>query len=216
MDSEDERDMKSQHDKSKSPAIEGYYARNGLELRPYEGDEAGTSGLFDQEEIRTDVAYYRLLRLLETMAGFHKGYTDLSGRHRQRYESIRLRYFRFARGLLTIYKLPSNDKELDIQLYLARWNAHRAMSSGELMQHIASVSRAIELSPDPKLQTLLLTGLPPEILYMIMDFEDKSIARSFGATCRRFHTISRSYIFRERELKLDHGEIDWVRSERPQ
>ncbi|KAK7690475.1 hypothetical protein QCA50_005573 [Cerrena zonata] len=44
-----------------------------------------------------------------------------------------------------------------------------------------------------------------------MDDECTDVARSFGATCRCLHTVSRSYIFRERRLRLEdnHIHIDW-------
>ena len=54
----------------------------------------------------------------------------------------------------------------------------------------------IDLNPTPRIQTLCLLDLPPEILHIIVGRYDNHNARRLGSTCRYLHTISRSYIYK--------------------
>ena len=63
------------------------------------------------------------------------------------------------------------------------------------------VFKAIEAHTEPKFQSLILTSLPPEVLHIVMDNEDKTVPyktvpRLFGATCRYLNAIARQYIFK--------------------
>ena len=54
----------------------------------------------------------------------------------------------------------------------------------------------IDLNPTPRIQTLCLLDLPPEILHIIVGRYDNHNARRLGSTCRCLHSISHSYIYR--------------------
>ena len=54
----------------------------------------------------------------------------------------------------------------------------------------------MEVHPEPRIQSLILTSLPPEVLDIVMDNEDSTVPRLFGATCRYLNTVARPYIFK--------------------
>lgn len=61
---------------------------------------------------------------------------------------------------------------------------------------LGDVFKAIETHTEPKFQSIILTSLPPEVLHIIMDNEDKAVPRLFGATCRYLNDVARPYIFK--------------------
>ncbi|KAK7690468.1 hypothetical protein QCA50_005566 [Cerrena zonata] len=108
--------------------------------------------------------------------------------------------------------MSMEERDKGIQQVLTTWNLAGAMSSVELLRLLA-VAFKRATSQRPKLQSLVLLDLPPEILHLILDNEDETVARLFGATCRYLRNISQSYIFRNRNLTVHREFIDWTHAQ---
>ncbi|GJE96189.1 hypothetical protein PsYK624_123820 [Phanerochaete sordida] len=64
------------------------------------------------------------------------------------------------------------------------------------------VKASLQASPQPKLQTLCLLDLPPELLHLVMQLCGVDGARRLGATCHSLREVSVPYIYLERNLEI--------------
>ncbi|KAI0072765.1 hypothetical protein K474DRAFT_1667447 [Panus rudis PR-1116 ss-1] len=183
--------------------------------------------------VKDNVALCRLRRFFAVMEGFHKGCLDLTGRHLHRYQSISKRYADFSNEFRALVRDHGNKvvryvdnygedeagqahrEELEIrpieayEAFLTKWECAHTYTPLELLDVIERADSSIRQHPEPIIQKLCLTQLPPEIMHNVMlilsqDKFDryKSKPRRLGATCRMLWSIAQNYMYTSTRLQV--------------
>ncbi|KDQ63368.1 hypothetical protein JAAARDRAFT_53592 [Jaapia argillacea MUCL 33604] len=165
--------------------------------------------------------FYHLLRLLGGIVGFHQGSLDLSGRHPYRYSSVKARWDKYIVDFTILMKntvevrddivfgefvLPQVDFVITppelLSDFCTKWRVAPTRYS-RLYKETELVIKTLRDYPTPKMQQLVLTDLPPELLDLIMSHASQSKAQLLGSTCRSLRTISLRFIYKFRSLALE-------------
>ncbi|KAF5325151.1 hypothetical protein D9619_009773 [Psilocybe cf. subviscida] len=155
---------------------------------------------------------YHVLRIFDSIVGFHKGTLDLTGRHPERYFELQGLWSEFVYGFLGlenqgVMTRPSSDGRPTRKPYntldTERWRRFQirhklpeCLTYSNLLSHIQRVFREISKDPVPKFQRTSLLDLPTEVLDMIADATPLDGAKALACTCRKFNDVSQRYIFR--------------------
>ncbi|KDR77264.1 hypothetical protein GALMADRAFT_225373 [Galerina marginata CBS 339.88] len=163
---------------------------------------------------------YHLLRLFDSIRGFHKGCLDLSGRHPQRYYNLQSQWNRYllsflsleteirscgdldapVLGLTAYYRIVFNaDRWRRFQL---KWRLPESASYSQLLRCTQIVLRELKQNPVPQFQILRLTDLPSEVLDNIVGLASAAQSKVFSSTCHILNDIAQRHIFRTWRMKL--------------
>ncbi|KAI0076033.1 hypothetical protein K474DRAFT_1772858 [Panus rudis PR-1116 ss-1] len=168
-------------------------------------------------------AICRVRRFFETYRGFYTGDVDLTGRHLPRFKSISKRFMEFANDFLFILKVygkMGNREEQDalgkmikvpdyvfdpIEPYdefLMKWNCAGSFTPTEFKEHILRNMDLVLGPARPKIQTLCLHHLPPELLMIITKNLSPKDALHLGSTCRLLRELSIPFIHDDVTIRL--------------
>ncbi|KAF8909661.1 hypothetical protein CPB84DRAFT_1743696 [Gymnopilus junonius] len=154
---------------------------------------------------------YHLLRLFDSIRGFHRGYLDLSGRHPQRYYTLQSQWNKYLcsfLGLETEIRPLEDLNTLGTDTYhvvfnperwrrfLLKWRLPESISYTQLLRYTQKVLRDLRQHPVPQFQTLRLTDLPTEVLDNVITLSSIAQAKAFSLTCHTLNAIAQRHIFR--------------------
>ncbi|KAF8810344.1 hypothetical protein BYT27DRAFT_7336805 [Phlegmacium glaucopus] len=161
---------------------------------------------------------YYVLRLFDSIRGFHQGYLDLSGRHPERYYELQSQWNRFLSNFLNLETEVRTCEELNSlgipnryfvvfnpdrwRRFQIKWRLPEPTSYSQLLQCTQRVLRDMRRRPVPRFQVLRLTDLPVEVLDKVVGLVSIAQAKMLSSTCHLLNNIGQSYIFRSWLAKL--------------
>ncbi|KAF8153100.1 hypothetical protein B0H34DRAFT_91409 [Crassisporium funariophilum] len=161
---------------------------------------------------------YHVLRMFDSIRGFHQGYLDLSGRHPDRYYALQSQWNRYLSHFLNLETEILTCEELNAigipngyhvvhdtrhwRLFQTKWRIPHSTSYAQLLKCTQRVLREIKRRPVPNFQKIRLTDLPAEVLDNIVKFAPTPHAKLLACTCRLLNEISQRHIFRSWQMKL--------------
>ncbi|TRM63550.1 hypothetical protein BD626DRAFT_630056 [Schizophyllum amplum] len=170
----------------------------------------------------------------DTLAGFHKGDLDLSGRHLSRYKILQERLIAMMFDLSSLsgkYKISTRMttewdimqmKEVPCEVpayefdppglwddFEAKWHIGPSINFGVLTSYIKDFF-GLTQRQQLRLQYLCLVDLPPEILDHIMSLSPVHDRRRWSMTCKllREHALAKSYEIFDYRLSLYETDFD--------
>ncbi|KAF4613181.1 hypothetical protein D9613_011123 [Agrocybe pediades] len=158
---------------------------------------------------------YHLLRLFDSITGFHKGYLDLSGRHPERYFDLQSQWNRFLCSLLSLGTEIRIDEVSEAQAkyciefnterwrrFQMKWRLPETTTYSQILKCTQRLLRELKQNPAPFFQTLCLTHLPNEVLDNIFSLASMAQAKALASTCHTLNDIGQRQIFRTWHMKL--------------
>ncbi|KAK1216354.1 hypothetical protein PQX77_021024 [Marasmius sp. AFHP31] len=167
---------------------------------------------------------YHVLRFFDTMEGFYTGQLDLTGRHMERFSALSKKFSSFQEEFdairATVKEEEYEDKGWDGETrmfaryittdeecwkaFRLKWMLPRVMDFGILKMRMEMLSGEMtKAGMVYKLQKLLITDLPPELVHHIFSFASLSQARLLASTCKLMKEIGVSYLYHTRTMKLN-------------
>ncbi|KAK7690456.1 hypothetical protein QCA50_005554 [Cerrena zonata] len=210
-----------------------------MELRLYEDKERilvrkCLEDSTKKQVLSEDLFVLRLRRFFSTIKGFHQGKLDLSGRHNERYISVKQRFLKFYRDVQQLehaavpYHYPLRDEKnrviirnrqpvyiQDIAIdppqlledFRKRWHIDERYNLSTLFRETADVWNYVFVKRrEPKLQKLCLVDLPTELLLVIVENADKDDLRRLGVTCRVLNQVCFTLVFESYTLRLSYND----------
>ncbi|KAF8955757.1 hypothetical protein BDZ97DRAFT_1926341 [Flammula alnicola] len=181
----------------------------------YDMMDMGSGFLFNTSETTHThhPTIYFMLRLFDSIRGFHKGYLDLSGRHPERYYELQSQWNRFLCGLLSFGAETRTSQERDSfdiadsrlkrwRRFQIKWHLPESTSYGQLLKCTQSVLRELKQHPVPEFQVARLTDLPVEVLDHAIGLASTAQAKALSCTCHKLNDIGQRHIFRTWHMKL--------------
>ncbi|KAF9045566.1 hypothetical protein BJ165DRAFT_1404729 [Panaeolus papilionaceus] len=160
---------------------------------------------------------YHLLRLFDSLRGFHKGYLDLTGRHPERYYLLQSQWNRFLGSFLALETeaqispkftsngLPNTPIAADTERWArfqAKWRLPESISYSQVLLCTQRVLRELKQNPVPHFQMVGLTDLPGEILDHILSLATTAQAKALACTCHILNDIGQRHIFKIWQMRL--------------
>ncbi|PPQ92181.1 hypothetical protein CVT25_008955 [Psilocybe cyanescens] len=158
---------------------------------------------------------YYLLRLFDSIRGFHKGSLDLSGRHPERYYNLQSQWNRYLcsflgleteirscgdHGGISQYQIAFNAERW--HRFQLKWRLPESASYTQLLKCTQKVLRELKQHPVPHFQSIRLIDLPVEVLDNIVSLASTSQAKALSCTCHTLNDIGQRHIFRTWRMKL--------------
>ncbi|KAH9474708.1 hypothetical protein JR316_0013173 [Psilocybe cubensis] len=175
------------------------------------------SGLTNKEmsEGANRPTIYYLLRLFDSIRGFHKGSLDLSGRHPERYYNLQSQWNRYLCSFLSLETeiRPCGDHGGISQYQIAfnaerwhrfqlKWRLPESASYSQLLKCTQKVLQELKQHPAPCFQIIRLIDLPVEVLDNIVSLASTSQAKALACTCHTLNDIGQRHIFRTWPMRL--------------
>lgn len=161
---------------------------------------------------------YHVLRLFDSIRGFHQGYLDLSGRHPERYYELQSQWNKFLSHFLNLETEVRTCEELSAlgipnryfvvfnlerwRRFQIKWRLPEATSYSQLLKCTQRVLRDLRRGPVPKFQVLRLTDLPVEVLDNVINLASIAQAKILSSTCHLLNNIGQRHIFQNWLTKL--------------
>ncbi|KAJ3505370.1 hypothetical protein NLJ89_g7455 [Agrocybe chaxingu] len=150
---------------------------------------------------------YFILRLFDSLRGYHKGYLDLSGRHLERYYILQSQWNGF---LCSFLKLETTDDEVietskqaeSWRRFRHKWRLPESVNHSQLLKCTQTVLRDLKQHPMPHFQVIHLTDLPVEVLDNIMNLASLDAAKALSSACGLLNEIAQRHLFRTWRIKL--------------
>ncbi|TRM63552.1 hypothetical protein BD626DRAFT_402445 [Schizophyllum amplum] len=174
-------------------------------------------------------------RFFKTICGFHMGDLDLTGRHRQRYERLRSRFDEVEREFEHMLKAATQNYryvcvlspvtgklETAVEMYhkvepphlwdefTTKWRISRSLFDlDSLREQISQCRATMNDNPMPRLQSLFLLDLPPEVLLYIMSLCHINDLKLWSSTCRTLREHAMCYLYAYCDYRMDIYAVDW-------
>ncbi|KAF5374637.1 hypothetical protein D9615_008937 [Tricholomella constricta] len=103
------------------------------------------------------------------------------------------------------------EDEASWNAFLTRWKIPEGFDFDALLTHTQRTLETMAKNPIPPIQQLCLVDLPTELLALVFEHAELSMARLLSLTCRKLNEIGRRFIHRTRNLFLEFPRDAWKR-----